>query len=173
MKKTTKNYLVTIFFIIIILASRIFNYNLGIEVSNQFFLFFVEMITFLPIMFILVGLIDVWFPKEIVEKHIGQDSGLKGIFWVVILSMFQAGPLYGAFPVAYILWKKGASIKNIFIYLGAFATLKIPLLTFEIGFMGLKFSLIRTLFTLPVFILIGNLMEFYLKNKNFEIKQIN
>jgi hypothetical protein len=54
---------------------------------------------------------------------------------VILLAMLQAGPLYGAFPVAYLLWKKGASIKNIFIYLGAFSTLKILMLTFEIGFL--------------------------------------
>jgi len=69
------------------------------------------------------------------------------------------------------LWKKGASIKNIFIYLGAFSTLKIPMLTFEIGFLGLKFSLLRTLVTLPVFILIGKIMEIYLRDKYFEIRQ--
>ena len=170
MIKTIKKFLVQIFFGIIILISQIFNYNLGIKVGNQFFLFFIEMITFLPIMFILVGLIDIWFPKEIVERHIGKASGTKGIFWVVLLSMFQAGPLYGAFPVAHILWKKGASIRNIFIYLGAFATIKIPILTFEIGFMGLKFSFLRTALTLPVFIVIATIMEQYLKNKKFEIK---
>jgi hypothetical protein len=30
---------------------------------------------------------------------------------------------------------------------------------------------LRTLVTLPVFILIGYIMEAYLKNKNFEVKQ--
>jgi len=45
------------------------------------------------------------------------------------------------------------------------------MLTFEIGFLGLKFSLLRTLITLPVFILIGYLMEGYLKGKNFDVKQ--
>jgi uncharacterized membrane protein YraQ (UPF0718 family) len=84
--------------------------------------------------------------------------------------MLQVGPLYGAFPIAYILWKKGASIRNIFIYLGAFSTLKIPMLSFEIGFLGLKFSLLRTLLSLSVFIIIALVMEKYLKNKDFKIK---
>ncbi len=42
-----------------------------------------------------------------------------GIFWVVLLAMLQAGPLYAAFPVAALLWKKGCSVRNVFIYLGA------------------------------------------------------
>lgn len=67
--------------------------------------------------------------------------------------------LYGAFPVAYLLWKKGTSVRNIFIYLGAFTTMKIPMLSFEIGYLGIKFSLLRTLFALPIFIIIAILME--------------
>ncbi|MCM8762697.1 MAG: hypothetical protein NC929_05225, partial [Candidatus Omnitrophica bacterium] len=113
----------------------------------------------------------VWFPKERVEKHIGKGSGIMGIIWCILLAMVQVGPLYGAFPVTYLLWKKGASIKNIFIYLGAFSTLKIPMLTFEIGFLRLRFSLLRTAVTLPVFILIGYIMELYLKDKNFVVNQ--
>ena len=129
------------------------------------------MILFLPLMFILIGLFDVWIPREKIEKHIGEDSGWKGTLLVILLASLQAGPLYGAFPFAYILWKKGCNIRNIFIYLGAFSTIKIPMITFEIGFLGLKFSLLRTLITLPIFILIGYAMEWYLKDKNFEVKQ--
>lgn len=166
-----KKYTLFVLFAIFIVVSFYFNLDFGQKIGKNFWLFFSEMITFLPFMFILVGLFDVWFPKEKVEKHIGKESGVKGIIWCILLAMLQAGPLYGAFPVAYLLWKKGCSIKNIFIYLGAFSTLKIPMLTFEIGFLGLKFSLLRTLVTLPVFILIGEIMELYLRNKNFEIKQ--
>lgn len=145
--------------------------SLMIILSN-FWMFFKEMIMFLPLMFVLVGLIDVWFPKEKVEKYINKESGIKGILLVILLAMFQAGPLYGSFPVAYLLWKKGSSIKNIFIYLGAFSTLKIPMLSFEIGFLGLRFTLLRTLFTLPLFIIIGYIMEWILKDTDFEVKNV-
>jgi len=130
------------------------------------------MIVFLPFMFILIGLGDVWISKEKIEKHIGNSSGIKGIILVILLSMAQAGPLYGAFPVTYLLWKKGASIRNIFIYIGAFCTIKIPMMTFEIGFLGWKFSLIRTLLSIPVIILIAIIMEKYFKNKKFEIHDV-
>lgn len=166
-----REYLIIVFFMIFILISYIFNLSYGKKIYSNFYTFFIEMITFLPFMFILIALFDVWFPKEKIEPHIGKESGIKGTIWVILLAMLQAGPLYGAFPVTYLLWKKGCSIKNIFIYLGAFSTLKVPMLTFEIGFLGLKFSLLRTLFTLPVFILIGNIMEIYLRDKIFGIKQ--
>ena len=156
---------------LVLLVSWLLKLPFAAVISHNFWMFFVEMVTFLPLMFILIGLIDVWFPREKVEKHIGQEAGVKGTVWVILLAMLQAGPLYGAFPVAHLLWKKGCSIRNIFIYLGAFATLKLPMMTFEVGFLGLKFSLLRTLFTLPVFILIAMFMEFHLQDKGFEVRQ--
>jgi len=172
LKSIIRKYLLTAIFLFFVLVSLVFHFKLGETISSNFKMFFGEMISFIPLMFILIGLFDVWFPKEKVEKHIGKELGVKGIFWVIILAMLQAGPLYGAFPVAYLLYKKGCSIRNIFIYLGAFSTLKIPMLTFEIGFLGLKFSLLRSGLSLPIFILIGILMDQYLKSKSFEIKNL-
>ena len=145
------------------------SYEPGIKIYANFRQFFLEMITFLPLMFLLVGLFDVWIPKEKIEKHIGQGSGLVGMFWVIVLATVQAGPLYGAFPVAYLLSKKGASVRNVFIYLGAFSCMKIPLLTFEISFVGLKFSILRNLFSLPIFVIIAIIMEKYV-GKDFKVK---
>ena len=169
--KHIKKYIFPLTFLAFIGISYIWNFATVEQIGINFWMFFKEMILFLPLMFILIGLFDVWVPREKIERHIGAESGWKGTGLVILLATLQAGPLYGAFPFTYILWKKGCSIKNIFIYLGAFSSLKIPMITFEIGFLGLKFSLLRTLITLPVFILIGNIMEWYLKNKNFEVKQ--
>jgi uncharacterized membrane protein YraQ (UPF0718 family) len=162
-------YLLALAFGLLLLVSRLAAWDFGLGAGRNFWTFFSEMIAFLPLMFVLIGLIDVWLPKEKVERHIGPGSGFSGTFWVILLAMLQAGPLYGAFPVAYLLWKKGCGVRNIFIYLGAFSTMKIPMLTFEIGFLGLKFSLLRTLFTLPVFIAIGYIMEWYLRDKQFVV----
>ena len=167
-----KPYIWLLSFVIFSVGSFWFGFDPGKTIYQSFTKSFIEMITFIPFLFIIVGLFDVWFPKEKIEKHIGKDSGIKGILMVVVLAMLQAGPLYGAFPVAYILYKKGASIKNIFIYLGAFSTLKIPMLGIEIGYLGLKFTLARTLVALPLFILIGYFIEWYLKNRNFKVNEV-
>jgi uncharacterized membrane protein YraQ (UPF0718 family) len=172
-KKNRLNLLLITAFIILTMISYALSFQSGKAIfENNVLLFLKEMIVFLPFMFILIGLADVWISKEKVEKHIGANSGIKGTIYVILLSMIQAGPLYGAFPVTCLLWKKGASIRNIFIYLGAFSTLKIPMLMFEIGFLGLKFSLLRTLVTLPIVILTALVMEKYLKNKNFRVNEL-
>ena len=162
-------YIWLLVFAVFILLSLVFDIQPGETITTNFTNSFIEMITFIPFLFIIVGLFDVWVPKEKIEKHIGQGSGLKGILLVTLLAMLQAGPLYGAFPVAYMLYKKGASIRNIFIYLGAFSSLKIPMLGIEIGYLGIQFTLIRTIVSLPLFIGIGYLMEWYLKDKNFRV----
>lgn len=175
MKYIKKNILNLIFiglFIVFILLSYLLEYKAGIKAYEIHFKFFlVEMILFLPFMFILIGLGDVWISRDTVIKHIGQGSGIKGTLLVIVLSMAQAGPLYGSFPVTYLLWKKGASIRNIFMYIGAFCTIKIPMLTFEIGFLGWKFSLLRTAITLPFLFIISLGLEKYLTNKNFKINE--
>ena len=168
--KKYQNYIWIAAYAVLTIFSFVIGFNPGKDVFSNFTQSFVEMITFMPFLFIIVGLFDVWVPKEKIQKHIGQESGIKGILLVILLAMLQAGPLYGAFPVAYLLYRKGASIRNIFIYLGAFSSLKIPMLGIEIGYLGIQFSLVRTLVSLPLFIGIGYFMEKYLKNRHFEIR---
>jgi len=167
-----KKYIWIFSFLLLTIISFWVGFNPGKVVYQNFLAYFIEMILFIPFLFIIVGLFDVWFPREKIEKHIGAGSGVKGILFVILLAMLQAGPLYGAFPVAYILYKKGAGIKNIFIYLGAFSSLKIPMLGIEIGYLGIKFTLLRTLISLPLFIGVGYIMEAYLKKRNFKMSDV-
>lgn len=159
MNKHLKNYIWFILFVIFSTFSYFTGFTPGMAIDSNFNLFFIEIVSFLPFIFILIGLFDAWFPKEIIEKHVGRESGIKGILLVIFLAMLQAGPLYGAFPVAYILHKKGASVRNIFIYLGAFSSMKLPMLGIEIAYLGAKFSFLKTLVSLPLFIFTAYLME--------------
>ncbi len=171
LKKYKFDFPVIIAFTLFIAGSYLFKYKPGISIfQDNFWAFIKEMILALPVMFILVGLFDVWVSKERVQKHIGKASGIKGVLLVMLLGFLQAGPLYAAFPVAYVLWKKGTSAKNIFIYLAACSTAKIPMLAFEIGFLGLKFSLLRIFITIPVFIMVGITMGKYFEKNKGEIK---
>ncbi|RLD63355.1 MAG: hypothetical protein DRI84_09765 [Bacteroidetes bacterium] len=170
-KKYKFDFPIIIAFAVFVGGSYYYHYNPGISLfENNFWGFIKEMLFALPVMFILVGLFDVWVSKEKVQKHIGEASGTKGIMLIMLLAFMQAGPLYAAFPVAYILWKKGTSAKNIFIYLSASSIVKIPMLAFEIGFLGLKFSLLRILISIPVFIIVGTIMGKYFTKNKLEIK---
>ena len=108
----------------------------------------VEMITILPPIFILIGLLDVWIKKEVMVKYMGEGSGWKGILLAFFLGAAAAGPLYAAFPVAILLMKKGSKLSNVYIMLGTWSTAKIPLVLFEASTLGLSFTLVRLLMSL-------------------------
>ncbi len=169
-KKIFKKYFWVILFGMFMAGSLYLNFEPGKMIYANFKQFFVHMITLLPLIFLLVGLFDVWVPMERIQKHIGEGSGLKGMFWVILLAVIQPGPLYGAFPVAYTLYKKGTSARNIFIYLGAFSCMGIPMYMFEISFLGVKFWFLRLIFSFMVFVSIGFIMERYLGD-GFAVKE--
>lgn len=101
------------------------------------------MLLVLPPIFMLLGLLDVWVPRETMMKYMGPDSGIRGPVLAFLLGSAAAGPLYGAFPVAAVLMIKGAGFGNILIFIGAWSTTKIPMLLFEMNALGFRFALAR------------------------------
>lgn len=135
------------------------DFDFGRTAGKNLTSFLLEMASVLPPMFLLVGLFEVWVPRKVIERYAGLQSGMKAVPWMILLATVQAGPLYVAFPVAVGLWRKGCAPRNVFIYLGAFSAMKIPMLTFEIAFLGWRFSLSRTLISIPVFVVLAFAME--------------
>lgn len=132
---------------------------LSAHVASHSGTFLLEILTILPPVMILMGLMDVWLPRKLVEAHMGKDAGLLGAGVAILLGTAAAGPLYAAFPVAVSLQRKGARLANIVIFLGTWASIKIPMLMMESSFISLRFALLRLLFTVPCVILTGYLME--------------
>lgn len=126
----------------------------------------IQMLFIIPPVFILLGLLDVWVPREIMTKFMGDNSGIKGIVLSFLLGSMAAGPLYGAFPVAAIFMKKGARFSNVLIFLGAWSTTKIPLLMFEYASLGWKFATTRLIVDIFGIYIIARLIEkFISKNE--------
>jgi len=121
--------------------------------------FLLEVLMIVPPVMVLMGLMDVWLPRRVVERHLGADAGLLGAGVALLLGTAAAGPLYAAFPVAVSLQAKGARLANIVIFLGTWATIKIPMIMMESSFINLRFALLRLLFTIPCILAAGYLME--------------
>ncbi|MCL6591840.1 MAG: permease [Firmicutes bacterium] len=120
---------------------------------------FKEMVLVIPPIFVLLGFLDVWVSKETMVRYMGQGSGLKGILLAIFIGSAAAGPLYGAFPVAAVFMKKGVSMTNILIFIGAWSTTKIPMFLFELSALGVKFALTRLLIDIPGIIIIAYLIN--------------
>jgi len=121
--------------------------------------FFLDIILILPAVMLLLGLFEIWIPKNIVEKYVGKASGLKGVFLSIILGALPTGPLYLAFPMAAALIKKGAKISNIIIFLSAWGCIKIPQEMVELQFLGPYFMLSRLILTIIFVIIMGLFIE--------------
>jgi uncharacterized membrane protein YraQ (UPF0718 family) len=135
-----------------------FNPSLGQLTFTKSIDITLEVFKIFPAIFILMGLMDAWIPKSIIEDNIGQASGFKGIFISLFLGSFASGPLFASFPIALALLKKGASVQNIVIFMGAWSTIKVPMLLMESSLLNLHFSLLRLLITLPFLFLIAYVM---------------
>ncbi|NLB40875.1 MAG: permease [Clostridiales bacterium] len=128
-----------------------------------------EMLSVLPPIFILLGLLDVWVKRETMIKYMGDNSGIIGVLLAFFLGSAAAGPLYAAFPVAGVLLKKGSKLSNIFIMLGAWSTTKIPLILFEASALGLKFMLFRFIMNLIGIAVIAYITEKSLTQKDKDV----
>lgn len=143
----------------------IFNQNIFINSVKTTGGYLLEMVQILPAVFILSGLITVWIPKELVIKSFGKTSGMKGKIISLFIGSISAGPIYAAFPVAFSLLSKGASISNIVIIISSWAVVKIPMLIVESKFLGFNFMLIRTLLTIPAILAIGYVVKIFIDEK--------
>lgn len=123
-----------------------------------------EIVLIMPPVFILMGLLEVWIPKDKIQKWLGSGSGIKGAALSFALGTLPTGPLYVAFPMAGSLLKKGARVSNMVIFMGSWGALKIPQLIVEVKFLGLPFTALRFILTLLALILIGMLIEYILLN---------
>ena len=165
------NALAISIYFLFIFSSFMIGFEPGKQIGHNFTSFSIEMLKLLPCAFILIGLFEVWVKKESVEKHLGKNSGAIGYMWVILLAGTTVGGLYVAFPVAYSLFKKGAKLSVIFTYIGASAICRIPMTIFESSFMGIKFSLIRLIVSIPLVILISVLLGNYLEKRNYRIME--
>jgi uncharacterized membrane protein YraQ (UPF0718 family) len=125
-------------------------------ISSRFLL---QVVLIVPPVMVLMGLLDVWVPRRLVESHLGPESGALGAAVAMLLGTAAAGPLYAAFPLALSLQRKGARLANVVIFLGTWATIKVPMIMLESSFVGLRFAMLRLAFTVPCILVTGWLME--------------
>jgi len=150
---------------VVLLGLSLLDRELGQQVYDTTAYQLREMILVIPPIFILLGLLDIWVPKQTMVRFMGEGSGLKGVLLALFIGSAAAGPLYGAFPVAAVFMKKGVKLSNILIFLGAWSTTKIPMLLFEFTALGVPFALTRLLVNLPGIIIIAAILEKLMSQK--------
>ncbi len=153
-----KKYTFPIVTVAFMAALYAFNSEIGSKAAGIASSTFIEMLSILPPVFIFLGLLDVWVPRETMVKYLGDHSGITGVIISFMMGSATAGPLYGAFPVAALLMRKGAKFSNVLIFVGAWSTTKIPMFMFEYAALGSKFALTRLAVDVVGILLIANII---------------
>lgn len=159
-KKLAMRYKFFIVCFVLTLLLTIINKDLGLKSFNTAFYSFKQMLLVLPPIMILLGLMDVWIPRESMIKYMGENSGIKGVSLAMLIGSIAAGPMYAAFPFTKVLLKKGVKFSNIIIFMNAWCVTKVSTLMFEFSSLGYKFTLARLLIDIPGVIIMGYLVQF-------------
>lgn len=164
LKFIINRYKIFLILSIILTFLSLFNRNLGINVFNNAKDNFLQMLSVLPPIMLILGLIDEWISRESMMKYMGEGSNILGIILSILMAAFAAGPMYAAFPFAAVLINKGVKFSNIIIFMNSWCVIKISTLLFEISSLGLKFTLYRLIIDFIGVITMGYLVD-YIVNK--------
>lgn len=118
-----------------------------------------ELITVLPAVMVLMGILTVFVSNEFIGRVLGHSSGVKGMVVAFALGTLPTGPLYVAFPFARVLQTKGARTANIVIFLSAWAAIKLPQELVELRFLGWRFMVVRLVLTVVVVLLMAAVID--------------
>jgi uncharacterized membrane protein YraQ (UPF0718 family) len=152
-----------------LLTSLVVGFEPGNRVGRTFVATLADMMKVLPCAFVLVGLFDAWVKPETIDRHFGETSGIRGYVGVLLLAGTTVGGIYVAFPVAYSLYKKGAKLGVIFAYIGLSGACRIPMIMFEAAFMGMTFTAVRLIVTVPLVYLSAIALSLFLARRGYKL----
>ena len=126
--------------------------------------------TILPILavvFVLMFLLGYFLDEKKIAKHLGDDSGIKG--WSIALfgGVLSHGPGYIWYPMLQELRTKGAKDGLLIAFLYA-RSIKLPWIPLMIGYFGVAFTLVLTVYVLIGAILQGVIMTQLNKGESHE-----
>ncbi len=166
MKRAMKKYGFLVVVVLVLLFALLYAPSIGktaLSFSGKNLINFIFVLT--PV-FLCMGLMDVWIERDKMFRLMGVHSGVKGAAVAVVSGMITAIPLYALLPVAGVLLKKGCRIANVLLFLCSSASIRIPLLLFEISSLGVSFALLRFGINLCVVFAIAFLTESLLSEKD-------
>jgi len=105
---------------------------------------------------LMAGYVQALLPERVVQRWLGQESGLRGLLTATAAGALTPGGPFTAFPLVVGLHAVGASLPVCITYLTAWSVLGIQrLVVWELPFFGPEFVLLRVLVSLPLPLVAG------------------
>lgn len=93
--------------------------------------------------FLIVGYVDVLAPQQWVQAWLGPHSGWRGILVAEGVGMVLPGGPYVVFPLVALLYRAGAGLGPVVTMVTSWAMLGLISVSFEVSFMGWRFTAVR------------------------------
>ena len=100
-------------------------------------------IAVLVLAFVIVGYVNVLSPQDLIQKYLGPDSGWEGLLLAEGIGMLLPGGPYVVFPLIAVIYQAGAGIGPVVTLISSWSALALLTVTFELPFMGWRFTLVR------------------------------
>lgn len=134
----------------------------GLEVGKVAYDAFVQSVKIIIAVFFFIGLLQIWLSSETLSKIMGKEAGWLKYIIASTVPIFIGGSLFSIFPLLSTLLEKGASVGAILAFITAWSG-KAPLIPLEVHFLGLHFTIIRTILIIPMALIIGVVGELILE----------
>ena len=109
----------------------------------------------LVLAFVIVGYVNVLSPQDLIQAWIGPESGWSGLLVAEVIGIILPGGPYVVFPLIAVLYDAGAGLGQAVTMVTSWATLALLTVTFELPFMGWRFTAVRWGLGLVVPVLAG------------------
>jgi uncharacterized membrane protein YraQ (UPF0718 family) len=113
----------------------------------------------LLVAFAIVGYVNVLSPQDLVQAWLGPNSGWSGLLLAEGLGMLLPGGPYVVFPLIAVLYRAGAGIGPAVTLVTSWAALALISVSFELPFMGWRFTAVRWGLGLTVPLLAGGIVQ--------------
>lgn len=168
-KKNKNSYLSWYFLSAVVLIYLLFFFikpGLFHQATLLFLKLFKKMLPALVGVFLLIFLINLYLKPKKIVRHLGKESGFKGILLATSAGIISTGPIYVWYPLLADLREKGMinSLITIFLYNRA---VKIPLLPMMIYYFGINFTITLTVLMILFGVINGWAVEKITGGKTF------
>jgi uncharacterized membrane protein YraQ (UPF0718 family) len=113
----------------------------------------------LLVAFLIVGYVNALAPQSLIQAFLGPDSGWRALLLADGIGILLPGGPYVVFPLISILYRTGAGLGAAVTMITSWAMLALISVTFELPFMGWRFTAVRWGLGLAFPILAGGIAQ--------------
>lgn len=93
--------------------------------------------------FVIVGYVEMLSPQDLIQQLVGPGSGWQGLLLAEGVGMLLPGGPYVVFPLIGVIYQAGAGLGPAVTMVTSWAALALISVTFELPFMGWRFTAVR------------------------------